>query len=79
MTSTRMPREAKGNTLTLGLLLAVLMATCLMLTPRPAFAATFTVDRNDDPAPTTARGCTAASTGDLDVTGDLTITGCAYS
>lgn len=83
---------------------------------RPALAATFTVDRNDDPDPTTANACTAAandcslrgaiiaanaaagadaitvpagtytltivgagedaaSTGDLDVTDDLTVTG----
>ena len=99
------------------LLLAALMAACLLLVASAsARAATFTVDRNDDPDPATSSACTAApadcslrgaivaanaaagadaitvqaatytltragadedaaSTGDLDVTDELTITG----
>jgi predicted outer membrane repeat protein len=110
-------REAKGKALALGLLLAALMAACLLLAAGPALAVTtFAVDRTDDPDPTTANACTtnpddcslrgaimaanaatgadtitvpagtytltrtgasedAASTGDLDVTGELTLTG----
>jgi hypothetical protein len=97
-------------------LFAVALLVTMLLAARPAHAATFTVDRNDDPDSTTATACTAAandcslrgaivaananagpdavtvpagtytltraganedaaSTGDLDVTDDLTITG----
>jgi hypothetical protein len=115
-------RKAKRKTQAMGLLLAALVAACLMLVATapmvtPAVAAvTFAVDRNDDPDPTTAKACTdapndcslrgaivaanaaagadaitvpagtytltraganedATSTGDLDVTDELTITG----
>lgn len=115
MIQTRIKRAARNKAWASGLLLAALLAT-MLLTPRPAHAATFAVDRNDDPDPTTANACTAAandcslrgaivavnaaagadaitvpagtytltiagageevsSTGDLDVTGELTITG----
>ncbi|MDQ5827170.1 MAG: Ig-like domain-containing protein [Chloroflexota bacterium] len=101
---------------TVGFFAAAIMALCLLLVAKPAHAATFTVDRNDDPDPAIAKACTAApsdcslrgaivatnaasgadgitlaaetytlsregvnedaaSTGDLDVTDELTITG----
>ncbi|CAN5528624.1 hypothetical protein BH24ACT20_BH24ACT20_02700 [soil metagenome] len=115
MIQMRVKRVARNKAWASGLLLAVLVAT-MMITAKPALAETFTVDRNDDPDPTTATACTAAandcslrgaivaananagpdavtvpagtytltraganedaaSTGDLDVTDDLTITG----
>jgi hypothetical protein len=115
-------KAATGRIMALGLLLAAMSAASLLLVAaaplaRPALAeTTFTVDRNDDPDPTSASACTAApddcsmrgavvaanaatgadaitvpantytltragdsedaaSTGDLDITGELTITG----
>jgi hypothetical protein len=110
-------RATIGRVIALGFLLAALIAAYLMLAAKPAHATTtFTVDRNDDPDPTTAKACTAApndcslrgaivaanaaagadaitlpagtyilsraganedaaSTGDLDITDELTITG----
>jgi hypothetical protein len=59
MIRTKTEREAKHKALSLSLLLMVFMAT-MLLTAKPAHAATFTVDRNDDPDPTTATACTAA-------------------
>lgn len=103
------PKVIRRLTVTTAMVVAMLMFAA------PAWATTFTVDRNDDPDPTTAKACTAArgdcslrgaivtanaagadaitmpagtytltragadedaaSKGDLDVTGDLTITG----
>ncbi|MGH3998634.1 MAG: hypothetical protein ACRDTJ_14370, partial [Pseudonocardiaceae bacterium] len=115
MIQTRTKRVARNKAWASGLLLAALVAT-MLLAAKPAHAATFTVDRIDDPDPTTAKACTAAandcslrgaiiaanaaagadaitvpagtftltragagedaaSTGDLDVTDELTITG----
>jgi hypothetical protein len=115
MIQTRVKRVARNKTWASGLFVVALMAT-MLLAAEPAYAATFTVDRNDDPDPATAGACTAApndcslrgaivaanaaagadaitvpadtyaltragaseeaaSTGDLDVTGELTISG----
>jgi hypothetical protein len=109
-------RATIGRVMALGFLLATLMVACLLLVAKPAHAATFAVDRDDDPDPATAKACTAAandcslrgavvaanaateadaitvpagtytltraganeeaaSTGDLDITDDLTISG----
>jgi CSLREA domain-containing protein len=48
MISTKTQREAKGRASALGLLLAVLMAACVLLTANPAHAATFTVNSTRD-------------------------------
>lgn len=50
-------RETKGMTIASGLLLADSWPRACCRWP-PAHAATFTVDRNDDPVPTTAEACT---------------------
>jgi hypothetical protein len=57
MTASIRNRATTGRIMALGLLL---VAACLLLAARPAHAATFAVDRNDDPDPTTANACTAA-------------------
>jgi len=51
-------RATMSRVTVLGFLLATLMAACLLLVARPAHAATFTVDRKDDPDPITANACT---------------------
>ena len=53
-------RVAASRSLAPGLLLVVLMAAWLALAASPAHAATYMVDRNDDPDPTTAKACTDA-------------------
>ncbi|MGH7359235.1 MAG: hypothetical protein ACREJR_10515, partial [Candidatus Rokuibacteriota bacterium] len=51
--STRNPRRSR-------LVTVLLSAALLAVAAAPAQAATFTVDRNDDPDPATANACTAA-------------------
>ena len=53
-------RIAASRTLALDFLLAALLAASLLVA-KPAHASTtFTVDRNDDPDPATAKACTEA-------------------
>jgi len=60
MIQIRIKSIARNKAWALGLLLAALMAT-MLLAPKPVQAATFVVDRNDDPDPATANACTSAA------------------
>ncbi len=66
-------RVAGSKILALGVLLAALVAACLMLVAAaPAHAAmTFVVDRNDDPDPTTANACSDAEANDCSLRGAI--------
>ena len=64
-------RATIGRVMALGFLLATLMVACLLLVAKPALAATFTVDRTDDPDPTTANACTDAAANDCSLRGAI--------
>jgi hypothetical protein len=61
MIQTRVKRIARNKAWASSLLLVVVLMAAMLLAPNPAHAATFTVDRNDDPDPATAKACTAAA------------------